>query len=92
MSPSVTKPSRPVEPLALMSFPMRLTNEVSRIIWFGLLDALGQEALVSGARWALWTVGFVGGFVVAAVFRYGFDRPVQTWLNPSRTTVRASDD
>ncbi len=87
----VLRPSRLVEHLALMSFSMFLTNEVSRIVWFGLLDALGQDALPSGARWALWSVGFVGAFVAAAVFRYGFDRPVQTWLNPSLTNRAAGD-
>ena len=78
----VLKPSRLIEHLALMSFSMFLTNEVTRIVWFGLLDALGQETLVSGVRWVLWGVGFIGAFVVAALFRYGFDRPVQVWLNP----------
>ena len=87
----VLRPSRLIEHLALMSFSMFLTNEVSRIVWFGLLDALGQDALPSGARWALWTVGFVGAFVAAAVFRYGFDRPVQTWLNPPRSRRTAGD-
>ena len=77
-----------------MSFSMFLTNEVSRIVWFGLLDALGQDALSSNIRWALWSIGFAGAFVAAAVFRYGFDRPVQTWLNPSRragSTRRSAD-
>lgn len=81
----VLKPSRLVEHLALMSFSMFLTNEVSRIIWFGLLDALGQDSWPSGVRWAAWTVGLVGAFAAAAVFRYGFDRPTQTWLNSSRS-------
>lgn len=90
----VLRPSRLVEHLALMSFSMFLTNEVSRIVWFGLLDALGQDALSSNIRWALWSIGFAGTFVAAAVFRYGFDRPVQTWLNPSRragSTRRPAD-
>ena len=81
----VLKPSRLVEHIALMSFSMFLTNEVTRIVWFGLLEALGQAALPSGARWALWSVGFIGAFVVAAVFRYGFDLPVQTWFGSSRS-------
>lgn len=80
----VLRPSRLVEHLALMSFSMFLTNEVSRIVWFGLLEALGQDALPPGLRWALWSIGFAGAFMAAAVFRYGFDRPVQTWLNSSR--------
>ncbi|AQR60560.1 acyltransferase [Brevundimonas sp. LM2] len=77
----VLRPSRLIEHLALMSFSMFLTNEVSRIVWFGLLEAIGQDALSAGVRWALWSVGFVGAFAAAAVFRYGLDRPVQTWLN-----------
>jgi peptidoglycan/LPS O-acetylase OafA/YrhL len=85
----VLRPSRLVEQLALMSFSMFLTNEVSRIVWFGLLDALGQDALPAEARWGLWWNGFVGAFAAAAAFRYGFDRPVQTRLNPSRS--RAGD-
>jgi len=87
----VLRPSRLIEHLALMSFSMFLTNEVSRIVWFGLLDALGQDTLPSGARWALWSVGFAGAFAAAAVFRYGFDRPVQTWLNPSRRNRAVGD-
>lgn len=80
----VTRPSRLIEHLALMSFSMFLTNEVTRIVWFGLLDALGQDALSAGVRWTLWSLGLIAAFAAAAVFRYGFDRPVQTWLNPSR--------
>ena len=80
----VLKPSRLIEHLALMSFSMFLTNEVSRIVWFGLLDALGQDGLSAGLRWALWALGFIGAFVAAALFRYDFDRPVQTWLGAQR--------
>lgn len=79
----VLRPSRLIEHLALMSFSMFLTNEVTRIVWFGLLDALGQGALSSAVRWGMWSVGLVAAFAAAAVFRYGFDRPVQAWLNPS---------
>ncbi len=84
----VLRPSKLVEHLALMSFSMFLTNEVSRIVWFGVLEALGQNGGSSAARWTLWTAGFVGAFVAAAVFRYGFDRPVQAWLNLARSGLR----
>ncbi|MDP3801993.1 acyltransferase [Brevundimonas sp.] len=87
----VVRPSRLIEHLALMSFSMFLTNEVTRIVWFGLLDALGQESLTSGVRWALWSVGFAGAFAAAAVFRYSFDRPVQTWLKTSGANRAAMD-
>lgn len=84
----VLKPSRLIEQLALMSFSMFLTNEVSRIVWFGALEALGQEGGSSGVRWTLWAVGFLGAFAAAAAFRYGFDRPVQAWLNTARPSRR----
>lgn len=84
----VCKPSRLIEHLALMSFSMFLTNEVSRIVWFGLLEKIGLDRASAEAGWALWTLGFIGAFAAAAVFRYGFDRPVQKWLNPSGAQAR----
>ncbi|MGV9005891.1 MAG: acyltransferase family protein [Brevundimonas sp.] len=85
----VLKPSRLIEQLALMSFSMFLTNEVTRIVWFGALEALGQNGGPPGVRWMLWAVGLIGALAAAAVFRYGFDRPVQTWLNgPGRSRRR----
>lgn len=77
----VLKPSRLVEHLALMSFSMFLTNEVSRIVWFGLMEAMRFDDSSAEVRWGLWAAGFVGAFAAAALFRYGFDRPVQSWLN-----------
>lgn len=86
----VREPSRLIEQLALMSFAMFLTNEVSRIVWFGLLEAIDLNEASSGVGWALWSIGFVGAFLAAAVFRYGFDRPVQIWLKPSRSARKSS--
>ncbi len=87
----VARPSRLVEQLALMAFSMFLTNEVSRIIWFGAFEALGFATWPELVRWGVWLAGLTSAFVGAAVFRYGFDRPVQTWLNPSsdRRQVRS---
>lgn len=79
----VMKPSRVIEQLALMSFSMFLTNEVTRIIWFGVLDAAGQSEWPVYARWWAWSFGLIGAFAVAAIFRYGFDRPLQALLNTS---------
>lgn len=67
-----------------MSFAMFLTNEVTRIVWFGALDALGQSDWSTAVRWVVWTAGVTTAFAVAAVFRYGFDRPIQNWVNPPR--------
>lgn len=80
----VARPSRLIEQLGLMSFAMFLTNEVTRIVWFGVFDALGQAAWPTTARWGVWALGLVSAFAAAAVFRYGFDSPVQAWLNPPR--------
>lgn len=81
------RPSRLIEHLGLMSFAMFLTNEVSRIVWFGVFDALGHSNWPLGLRWGVWSAGLVTAFLAAAVFRYGFDRPAQAWLNPSRRPV-----
>ncbi|WP_303718805.1 MULTISPECIES: acyltransferase family protein [Brevundimonas] len=78
------RPSRLIEHLGLMSFAMFLTNEVSRIVWFGAFDAFGQSGWSDAARWGVWTAGLIAAFLGAAAFRYGFDRPVQTMLNPPR--------
>ncbi len=85
----VVRPSRLIEHLGLMSFAMFLTNEVTRIVWFGLFDAVGQANWSVGMRWGVWAVGLAAAFVGAAVFRYGFDRPVQAWLNPPGSTTPA---
>ncbi len=82
------RPSRLIEHLGLMSFAMFLTNEVARIVWFGAFDALGQADWSTVVQWTVWAVGLAAAFVGAAVFRYGFDRPVQAWLNPPRPRLR----
>jgi len=85
----VVRPSRLIEHLGLMSFAMFLTNEVTRIVWFGLFDAVGQADWSAEIRWGVWGAGLATAFVGAAVFRYGFDRPVQAWLNPPGSTTLA---
>ena len=85
----VSKPSRLIEQLALMSFSMFLTNEVVRIVWFGVLEAAGQHAWSVPLRWIGWSVGLIVAFVAAAAFRYGFDRPVQSMLRTSPKTTFA---
>lgn len=79
------RPSRLIEHLGLMSFAMFLTNEVSRIIWFGAFDAFGQSDWSTPIRWGVWTTGLIAALLGAAVFRYSFDRPIQTRLNPLRS-------
>lgn len=82
----VVRPSKVVEHLALMSFALFLTNEVARIVWYGVFEAMGEGLWPVGVRWMVWTAGLVAAVAGAAVFRYGFDRPVQAWLARSRRT------
>lgn len=84
----LSKPSPVVEHLALMAFSMFLTNEVTRIVWFGVFDAIGHARWSLGLRWSVWGGGLVATFAGAAVFRYALDRPVQSWLNPSPCIAR----
>jgi hypothetical protein len=85
----VVRPSRLIEHLGLMSFAMFLTNEVTRIVWFGAFDAVGQSDWSVGMRWGVWAAGLAAAFMGAAAFRYGFDRPVQALLNPPRPATPA---
>lgn len=85
----VVRPSRLIEHLGLMSFAMFLTNEVTRIVWFGAFDAVGQSDWSVGMRWGVWAAGLAAAFMGAAAFRYGFDRPVQDRLNPPRSATPA---
>jgi peptidoglycan/LPS O-acetylase OafA/YrhL len=85
----VAKPSRLIEHLGLMSFAIFLTNEVVRILWFGVFDAIGQEGWSSDVRWAIWTAGLASAFIGAVIFRYAFDRPVQERFNPPRRPAAA---
>lgn len=78
----VVRPSRLIEALGLMAFALFLTNEVTRIVWFGAADALGQAGWSDTVRWSVWTAGLAAAFIGAALFRYGFDRPVQARINP----------
>ena len=78
----VVRPSRVIEALGLMAFALFLTNEVTRIVWFAAADALGQAEWPEPIRWAVWGAGVAAAFIGAALFRYGFDRPVQAWINP----------
>ena len=85
----VVRSSRLIEHLGLMSFAMFLTNEVARIVWFGVFDAVGQSDWSIGMRWGVWAAGLAAAFMGAAAFRYGFDRPVQARLNPPRPATPA---
>jgi peptidoglycan/LPS O-acetylase OafA/YrhL len=86
----VTRPSKLVEKLSVMSFSMFITNEVTRIAWFGLANVLiARFALPVGVQWGLYLGGIAAAFAVAFAFHTVIDQPVQTrikgWLKRRRT-------
>lgn len=78
----VRKPSRLVEQLALMSFSMFVTNEVTRIVYFGLVNvAEARLELSAPVQWALWAMAIPAALTVAAAFHFLIDMPLQRKLN-----------
>lgn len=74
----VTKPSRLVERLSVMSFSMFITNEVTRIAWFGVANVLiARFALSVAVQWGLFIGGVAAAFVVAFLFNTVIDQPMQ---------------
>jgi peptidoglycan/LPS O-acetylase OafA/YrhL len=75
----VTRPSKLVERLSVMSFSMFITNEVTRIAWFGVANVLiARFALPVGVQWGLFVGGVIAAFVVAFLFHTLVDQPLQT--------------
>ncbi|EKY30662.1 acyltransferase [Brevundimonas diminuta 470-4] len=78
-------PSKLVEQAAMVSFSMFISNEVVRIAWFGLADAVaGKLALGDAWRWGLWGLGVLAAFVFAFGLHYLIDQRIQNriraWL------------
>lgn len=85
----VVRPSTLVEKLSIMSFSMFITNEVTRIAWFGVANVLiARLALPVAAQWALWVGGVMAAFVFAFAFHTLIDQPMQgaikAWLKSRR--------
>lgn len=82
-------PSKLVEQAAMVSFAMFISNEVVRIAWFGLADALADRmGWGDVARWGLWGLGVLAAFVFAFGLHYLIDQPIQKriklWLKSRR--------
>jgi peptidoglycan/LPS O-acetylase OafA/YrhL len=85
----VVRPSKLVEKLSVMSFSMFITNEVTRIAWFGVANVLiAKLALPLAAQWVLFVGGIAAAFAFAFVFHTLIDQPIQnrikTWLKARR--------
>ena len=77
----VRRRNRPVETVALASYSMFITNEVVRIAWFGLSNALQSRLhLGTAAMWALWGLGMAAALAFAFGFYFVFDKPSQAWF------------
>ena len=81
----VKTPSKLVETAAMVSFSMFITNEVVRIAWFGVVNALAVKlALPVGVQWGLWVLGVMAAVGFAFAFHFAVDNPIQTrirgWL------------
>jgi peptidoglycan/LPS O-acetylase OafA/YrhL len=87
----VKRPSALVEQLALMSFSMFITNEVTRIVYFGVVNAAEARLdLGEPMRWALWAISLPVALLAAAVFHFTIDMPIQRRFNgkgPARSAA-----
>jgi peptidoglycan/LPS O-acetylase OafA/YrhL len=79
----VVRRSRLVEKAAVISFSMYITNEVFRIGYFGVVNAVERRiALPAAGQWALWAAGLLGALAFAVAFHFLIDMPTQRWLQP----------
>ena len=81
----VTKPSKWVETAAMVSFSMFISNEVVRIVWFGVVNAVeARVGLPLFVQWGLWGLGVMAAVAFAFAFHFAIDNPIQTriraWL------------
>lgn len=79
----VVKKSKLIEKAAIVSFSMYITNEVFRIGYFGVVNAIDARVqLPDILHWALWAGGVIGAVCCAFAFHYMVDMPTQHWVKP----------
>lgn len=79
----VVRKSKLIEKAAIVSFSMYITNEVFRIGYFGVVNAIDARVhLPDPLHWALWGAGVIGAVIAAFVFHYLVDMPTQRWVKP----------
>jgi peptidoglycan/LPS O-acetylase OafA/YrhL len=79
----VVRRSPLVEKAAVISFSMYITNEVFRIGYFGVVNAVENRLpMPAFAHWALWGAGLIGALAFAVAFHFLIDMPTQRWLQP----------
>jgi peptidoglycan/LPS O-acetylase OafA/YrhL len=79
----VVRKSRLIERAAIVSFSMYITNEVFRIGYFGVVNAVGARVHIPDAlHWPVWAAGVIGAVCAAFVFHYLVDMPTQKLVKP----------
>ena len=79
----VAKPSKLLERAALVSFALFITNEFTRIIYFGVDHVLASRLhLGAQAQWLVWGGGLLAAVLLAIAFHYLVDWPSQAWIKP----------
>lgn len=77
----VKRPSKILERAALVSFALFITNELVRVVYFGLDHALASRfGFGPSLQWAIWFGGPVAAVIFAVAFHYLVDWPSQGWI------------
>jgi peptidoglycan/LPS O-acetylase OafA/YrhL len=77
----VTRPSHVLEKAALVSFSLFITNELVRVAYFGVGQALAARlGLGESLQWAIWLGAPLAAVVFAVGFHYLVDWPTQGWI------------
>jgi len=86
----VVNKSKLIEKAAIVSFSMYITNEVFRIGYFGVVNAIDARVqLPDILHWALWVGGVIGAVCAAFAFHHLVDMPTQRWVKPWVKSRRA---
>jgi peptidoglycan/LPS O-acetylase OafA/YrhL len=90
----VTKPSKLIKRASVVSFSMFITNEVVRIVWFGVANvAIARFDVPVPMQWAIWVAGVLAAVAFAFAFHALVDDPMQTRIKAAlarrRRTRRA---
>lgn len=87
----VARPSALIEQGAKLSFALFITHALTGLVWFGALSVLRDKvALAPWMDWALWAGSVPAALVVAGLFHYLVDEPLQAWLNRRPARARAA--
>jgi peptidoglycan/LPS O-acetylase OafA/YrhL len=86
----VRRPSIVIEKAALASFAVFLSNEVVRILWFGVVEVLQRHlALPQSLLWAAWGGGVLAALAGGWTLYVLVDAPLQRLLSGRRAGERS---